>query len=131
MKAIWSIVGILVIAIIIYYVYNKGKQTGTLPAITIPKPAPVATPAAPVNTNTVITERVPVFVPVAVNSWSDCQSSAYQNNLAMLRDDFLNKQAAYNNEINTSGPNAIALHAAMNVAYNLYLNEKQKCVVLI
>lgn len=132
MKTIWAIVGILVILIILYVIYNKGKQTTNLVAS---KPAivpPVATPVTPVpEVVTTVREPIPVYVPIVINNLADCNSPVYQNNLAMLLSDFRDKQTAYNNEINSGGPNGIALHSAMNIAYNAYLNERQKCQIII
>lgn len=127
MRTVWTIVGVLVILIIIFAVYNAGMKK----SVVVPVQMAMATPT-PVNpkTNNTITRDVIVEQPVQpiiiVTNGFNCNDVTYQTNLRTLYDAYLVSRVAWNAAI-VSNTNVAQARADMNAAYNTFWQERRKC----
>lgn len=130
MKIIWSIVGILVLLMIIYFI---SKNVQVKPDVTMQAEGNKTLPEAAPTTNTIIQEKVihdVVIQPVYIGRYFNCNNPTYIARVDELYNIFLTKRDQYQAELNNPMSHAIELHREMTIAYNNWYNEKAKCRII-
>lgn len=125
MRTIWTIIGVIVLIAILFWIY---KRTTVIDKpyksiyTALPSTLPMTSPKREENKTT---ETV-IIQPIIVRNPEDCNQT-YEDAVINLYDVYRQKRVIYNNGINSNDPNTIQYRKDMNDAYNAYYNEGRKC----
>ena len=122
MRTIWTVIGVIVLIAIVFWIYKRTMIVDKPIYAALPPTQPIPSPR---REETKTTETV-VIQPVIVRDYTNC-GQTYQDGVVALYDVYRQKRVIYNNGINSNDPNTIQYRKDMNDAYNAYYVEGRKC----